>query len=248
MKRIPLIAGLLVIASASADEGTIRRVLGPKLAEGKIISIQRLPYGGLYEVTVQRGTGHTLVYTDESAKLVVIGRVIETASDRDLTAERLRALSSIEWGSLPFDRAITMKRGSGRREVAIFSDPNCPYCERFERDLARLDDITVHIFIYPVVRPDSVRQVKAVWCSQDRVKAWNDLMFRRIEPQAKPDCATPVDELLALGRRLGANVTPTWFLRNGQRSTGAMGMAEFVPLLDAATAAAEPGRPARGAR
>ena len=85
-----------------------------------------------------------------------------------------------------------MKRGSGRREIAIFSDPNCPYCQHFESDLAKVDDITVHIFMYPVIRPDSVRLTKAVWCSKDRVKAWNDLMLKRIEPTAKPDCDTPV--------------------------------------------------------
>ena len=100
----------------------------------------------------------------------------------------------------------------------------------------------MNIFIFPVIKPESVRQVKAVWCSRDRVKAWNELMFRRVEPLAKTDCANPVDELLALGRRLGATATPTWFLRNGERHSGAMAMAEFVPLLDAVSAPAERGR------
>ena len=129
-----------------------------------------------------------------------------------------------------------MKRGSGRREIAIFSDPNCPYCQHFERDLAKVDDITVYIFMYPVIRPDSVRLTKAVWCSKDRAKAWNDLMLKRIEPTAKPDCDTPVEQLVALGHKLGAASTPTWFLRNGEMYKGAMPMDEVVPLLDATAA------------
>jgi thiol:disulfide interchange protein DsbC len=138
----------------------------------------------------------------------------------------------IDWKSLPFDSAITTVRGDGRRKIAVFSDPNCPYCKRFEKDLAKLDDITVHIFLYPVIKPDSVRLTKSVWCSKDRAKAWHDLMLRGVEPAAKPDCDTPVEKLVALGRKLGANSTPTWFLENGERYRGAFALEDVRQLLD----------------
>ena len=128
MKSIPLLVGLFAVTSALADEETIRRVLSAKLTDGKIVAVQKLPRGGLFEITVQREGGHAILYTDESAQLIFIGKVIDTASDRDLTEERLRKLSTVDWNSLPWQRAITMKRGDGRRQIAIFSDPNCPYC------------------------------------------------------------------------------------------------------------------------
>lgn len=112
---------------------------------------------------------------------------------------------------------------------------SAPYCKRFEKDLAGLDDITVHIFLYPIIKPESVAQTKSVWCSKDRSQAWNDLMLRDIEPTAKPDCDTPVEKLVALGRKLGANSTPTWFLRNGERYQGALPVDEVTRLLDAAS-------------
>ena len=230
------LAALAVIAAAAAhaDEQTIRRTLSAKLPDARIVSVQKLRYGALYEVAIQRAEGgYAVLYTDESAQVLFIGSLIDTATDRNLTEERVRKLSAIDWNTLPFKWAITMKRGDGRRQIAILSDPNCPYCKRLEADLATVDDITVHIFPYPVIRPDSVRQSKAVWCSRDRVKAWNDLMHKRIEPAAKPDCETPIDELLALGRRLGANSTPTWFLPNGEKYSGAVGMSDLLPLLDA---------------
>jgi thiol:disulfide interchange protein DsbC len=149
------------------------------------------------------------------------------------TADAQPAGADIDWQGLPFELALTMKRGDGRRRIAVFSDPNCPFCLRFESDLAALDDITVHIFMYPVIRPESVRQTKAVWCSRDRVAAWTELMLWRIEPEAKPDCANPIEQLVALGRKLGARMTPTWFLPDGVRRSGAMRMADLVPLLEA---------------
>lgn len=224
----------IATAAAHADEQTIRRVLAAKLPDAKIMAVQKLRQGGLYEVAIQRAeSGFTVFYTDESAQVLFIGSLIDTATDHNLTEERVRALSAIDWNSLPFQWALTMKRGNGRRQIAIFSDPNCPYCRRFEGDLATVDDITVHVFLFPVIKPESVRQTKAVWCSRDRVKAWNELMHQRIEPTAKPDCETPIDELVKLGGRLGANSTPTWFLPNGERRSGAMKMSDLVPLLDA---------------
>lgn len=237
-----LLAG--AAATAAADEELIRRVVGAKLSGGEIVSVQKMPRGGLYEVTVRGAEGPVLLYTDAAAEVVLVGKLYDSASGVNLTETRMRALTSIDWASLPFQWALTIKRGGGRRQIAIFSDPNCRFCERFERDLARLDDITVHIFMYPIVKPQSVRQARAVWCSPDRVKAWNDLMLERIEPSATPDCENPVDELVALGRRLGAASTPTWFLRNGEMNAGALRMSDLLPMLDLDAGQAATAKPA----
>ena len=117
----------------------------------------------------------------------------------------------------------------------MFSDPNCPFCKRFEKDLAKLDDITVHIFLYPVIKQQSVTLTRAVWCSKDRAKAWDDLMLRDIQPTAAPDCETPIQQIVELGRKLGAKSTPTWFLENGDRRQGAIPVQEVTLLLDAAS-------------
>jgi thiol:disulfide interchange protein DsbC len=230
-----LAAGLLAVPlSALADEAAIRRVIESKLGDAKIESIRKTPYAGLYEVAIRGPEGPAVYYVDETASVIVVGSVIDAKTGRNLTEERVRKLSAIRWDSLPFEWAVTTTRGNARRRIAIFSDPNCPYCRRFERDLAKLDDIAIHIFLYPVIRPESLRQTKSVWCSKDRAKAWNDLMLRDIQPTASPDCATPIDRIVELGRRLGADSTPTWFLPNGERFKGAMPLERVEPMLDAA--------------
>lgn len=227
---------LLAAFAASADEAAVRRMMQGKTAGGaKIESVQRAPWGDLYEVVLRGQDGLQIFYVDAAAAVIIAGRAIDAKSGRDLTEERQRWLSRIKWNSLPFDSAITTIRGNGRRKIAVFSDPNCPFCKSFEKDLAKLDDITVHIFLYPVIKPQSVVQTKSVWCSKDRAKAWNDLMLRNIEPSAKPDCETPVERLVELGRKLGANSTPTWFLENGDRFNGALPLADVKKLLDAAS-------------
>jgi len=225
----------LTALAASADENSVRRLMEQKALGAPIESVKKAPWGDLYEVIIRGPAGPQIFYVDGAVTVIFTGHVIDAKNGRNLTEERLRKLNAIKWSSLPFNWAITTIRGNGRRKIAVFSDPNCPYCKRFEKDLAQLDDITVHIFLYPVIRPESAALTKAVWCSKDRAKAWNDLMLRDIQPSAKPDCDTPVEELVALGRKLGANSTPTWFLENGERYQGALPLEEVQRLLDGAS-------------
>lgn len=238
MKRtLVLLLSLAFSRPGLADEAAVRAMIEEKLQGESVQSIQKAPWGNLYEVVVRGSDGARIYYVDGEAKVVIAGQVIDAQSGRNLTEARQRELNRVKWASLPFQWAITSKRGTGRRKIAILSDPNCPYCKRFEEDLAKLDDITVHILPWAVVKPESVRQAKAVWCSKDRVKAWNDLMLRRIEPRAPTDCDNPIDELIAFGRKLGANSTPTWFLENGERHSGALPLDDIRKLLDEASPA-----------
>jgi len=231
----------MLACGALADESAVRRMIQERLgSDERIESVQKMPWGGLYEVVVRGAEGPQIFYADEAASIFIAGSVFDSRSGRNLTEERERKLTAIAWDKLPWQWAITTKRGTGQRKIAIFSDPNCPYCKRMEEELAKMDDLTTHIFPYPVIKPDSVRQAKAVWCSKDRAKAWNDLMFRRIEPRASTDCANPIEDVVKFGRSIGARSTPTWFLENGERHEGALPLEKMGALLDAASA------PARG--
>jgi thiol:disulfide interchange protein DsbC len=239
MKRAAAITMLVALSTAAmADEAAVRTLIQSRIgADARIEQIERVPGSSLYEVAIRGPNGPQLFYVDERARLIVVGQVLDGRTGRNLTEERLRKLNAIDWASLPFGDAITTKRGNGRRKIAVFSDPNCPYCKRFEKDLAELDDIAVHIFLYPVIRPESIPLTKSVWCSADRAKAWNDLMLRDITPTASPDCETPVEKLVALGRKLGASSTPTWFVETGERFSGAIPLEDTRRILDAAARA-----------
>lgn len=237
MIRILVAASLIVFAAGSAaDEAAVRRLINAKLRPGsKIEAVQKMSYGDLYEIVIRSPEGPKVYYVDSGATAIILGNVIDARTGQDLTEARLQRLFAVKWESLPFDSAVTTVRGSGRRKIAVFSDPNCPYCKRFEATLERIGDITVHIFLYPVIKPESVTLTKSVWCSRDRAKAWNDLMLCGIRPQAAPDCDTPVEKLVQFGQHLGASSTPTWFLQDGERRSGAMPFEQLLPLLDKAS-------------
>ncbi|MBL8382868.1 MAG: DsbC family protein [Burkholderiales bacterium] len=213
-------------------EANIKRILESRMRPGTVVdAVTRTPFFGLFEVRV----GSEIVYTDEKVTYLFHGSVLDGKTMDNLTQERIDKLSAIRFDDLPVASAIKLVNGSGKRKVAYFADPNCGYCKKFEREtLNRLPDATIYIYLYPILSPDSVVKSKAVWCSQDKLKAWNDWMLKGQPPSAQGTCDNPIEALQALGKRMRVNATPTIFLANGRRVPGAISLAQ----LEAAVAEA----------
>jgi len=197
--------------------------------EATVDSVRKTPYGGLYEVVV----GGEIFYTDEKGSILILGNIIDLKSRDNITEQRLRQVNKIAFADLPFDRAIKIVRGNGSRKVAIFEDPNCGYCKRFERDLQGINDITVYVFLYPILSPDSIEKSKAIWCSKDPGKSWVDTMTKESVPAGDKSCPTPLDQNIAFGREKKINGTPTIIFEDGERVPGAMAIADFEKKLAA---------------
>ena len=227
------VAALLFSWQVLADEAAIRRMLEPRLGV-KIEGIEPSPVPGLYEVRFRSPNGMQVIYVDATGAYVIQGNILDLRRERDLTEERLRKLNAIKFESLPLDLAVKVQRGNGKRVLAMFSDPYCPACRQFERVLAQIDNLTVYVFMYPVIRPENADHSRRVWCSPDRAKAWLDLAAAPTPkvPNAPITCADPVDKVLQLGRTLGVNSTPTLILANGERVTGGLSAADLKELLE----------------
>ena len=226
-----LILTAVLAAPALADEAQIRKVVEEKLGGVKVEGVQRGPLG-LYEVRFRAADGVRIVYTDATASHIFLGKIYETKTDKDLTEERMRKLNAISFSSLPLDQAVKVQRGNGKHVVAMFSDPYCPYCRKFEQALQQIDNITVYVFMFPVIKPDLADHSRAVWCAADRSKAWLELALRGQPPASKAACDSPVEKNLELGHKLGVNSTPTLFLANGERVAGALSVSDLKQMLD----------------
>lgn len=119
---------------------------------------------GLFEVRV----GTDILYSDVQGNFLVHGPLVDTRAKRNLTEERIGKLTSIEFSKLPLQDAFSIVRGNGKRQIAIFVDPNCGYCKRFERDLQKIDNVTIHIFLYPVLGRDSADKSRNIWCASEK--------------------------------------------------------------------------------
>lgn len=218
--------------AAYADEKQIRKIVEPKLGGAKIEAVQPAPVGGLFEVRFRTSSGVQILYTDANAENILDGNIYDAKTGRNLTEERISKLSAIKFEALPLDRAVKIVRGNGKRVAAMFSDPYCPACQAFEQTLQQVDDFTLYVFMFPVIRPEKIDHSKSIWCSPDRSGAWLDLALRKKVPVAPPTCDNPVESIVQLGQSIGVRATPTMFFENGERVQGGMPLAQLRARLD----------------
>jgi thiol:disulfide interchange protein DsbC len=226
---------LLGTGVACADEATIRAAVESKFPNAKVQSVKLVPGLNLYELVIDG----EIYYADAEFAFLIDGNVVETKTMNSITATRKREIEEEElrklafpFEQLPFQSAFTKVNGNGSRKVAYFADPNCPYCKKFEKEtLPNIKDATIYVFMYPIIRAESVPLSKAIWCSGDRAKAWDDYVQRGVAPKNGKSCDDPVDELLEFGRQKRIRGTPTLFFADGTRVPGAIRLEQMEELL-----------------
>lgn len=204
----------------TAQEAAVRKAIEPRLGpDAKVESVTRTPYSGLYEVQVNGD----IIYTDIKAQYLFVGRVVNSKTYQDYTKARLEEINKVAFGDLPLNLAMKNVKGNGKRVIAVFEDPNCGYCKRFDQTLKDIDNITVYTFMYNILAPDSIIKSRDVWCAPDRNKAWDDWMLNgKAAPTAPDNCATPHEKVLELGKRMKVTGTPTIIFTDGSRIPGAI--------------------------
>ena len=227
---LSLLLSLGLGTAASAGEPEIRKALGERLAHlGKVDEVNRLPIAGLFEVRI----GTDVYYSDENGNYLIEGQLIDTKTNTNLTEERVSKLTAIDFATLPLKDAIVWKQGDGSRKIAVFADPNCGYCKRFERDIRQVKDVTIYTFLFPILGGDSPDKSRNIWCAKDRAKTWVDWMIDgATPPRMMGDCDSSVlQRNTALGRKHKVTGTPALVFEDGKRVPGAMRVEQLEKQL-----------------
>lgn len=226
MKRFCLMVfSIFAIASATAQEtpqnADIEKNIRETLEKGfnvKVKEINPAGYLGLYEVYAD---GH-IFYTDAAAQIVFFGGdLVDVAKQKSITAERLSVLSAIDFSELDLNNAIKQVKGNGSRKIATFEDPNCGFCKRLAVELQSLKNVTIYTFLYPILGGNSLKKAQNMWCSKDRVAAWNDWILRGVEPSGGAACdLSALSKNRDFGMQHSINGTPTIIFESGARYSG----------------------------
>jgi thiol:disulfide interchange protein DsbC len=235
LKKLVSIALLSSLSTfAVADEASVKKAVESAYPKFKVDKVTKTPYAGLYEVFM----AGQIIYTDEKLTfLIAEGRLVDPKTKKDITGERLEELTRIDFNSLPLDQAIKVVKGNGSRKLVVFSDVDCPYCKRLERnELANITDVTVYTFLYPIeqLHPDAANKSKLIWCANNRVKAWEDWILRDQLPSSAGNCEVPLEKVGQLAKKAGVSSTPTLIFADGKRMLGAQPYKEIERMLTAA--------------
>jgi thiol:disulfide interchange protein DsbC len=231
-----LVWGLPVTLPAAQSKpdvpAAIRQSIESRFPGSHVLDVQPSAIPGLYELFM----GDQIVYSDAAGDYLIVGSMVDTQTKQNLTDARMNEHGKIDFSALPVDRAIKIVKGNGSRKFAVFSDPDCPFCQQLEKTLLSVTDITMYVFLYPIasLHPQAPAKAHAIWCAADRQQAWNQWMQEKKLPPAKTCSGDPIDALQKLGDTLHINSTPTLFFTNGRRVAGAIPAAEIAKDLAAA--------------
>ena len=232
-RMISLLAAAMVLApfgvrAQDANEARLRQALQAKFPKLAVESVTKLPFSGIFEVVL----GGEVVYTDIKAEFMLGGTLydIRTMPARNITQETTHKLVSKAL-TASHDSAIKMVRGNGKRVIYTFEDPNCGYCRELYKELGKMTDVTVYTFLYPILSPDSSEKSRAIWCSKDRAKAWEQVMTKgALTEQVKP-CDAPLEKNTQMAQRFNIRGTPAIYLASGEQIGGYVPAAQIEQAL-----------------
>lgn len=222
LKKLGILALFSLTASLSfANVDSVRENIKKQYPNLKISNIQKTEMPGLYSANLDQ----QIIYVGEDGQHMFVGSMIRLKDQKNLTKDLVLGQNSIDWNQLPLKDAIKTVKGSGEHVLAVFSDPNCPYCKQLEPELDKLKDVTIYTFIYPL-KPQSIVVSRQVWCAPNQSYSWKKLIQQGVRPTVA-SCANPIDRNLELGKRLGFNGTPTLIFANGFKLVGARSAEEI---------------------
>ena len=215
-KTLALALASFISTLSLANVDTVKTNLTKQHPNLKIENIQSTEMKGIYSGSMDG----QVVYVGEDTQHILIGSMFRLSDQKNLTKDLMLKQNSIDWKKLPLQDAVKTVRGNGKRQIAVFSDPNCPYCKQLETELTKLNDVTIYTFIYPI-KTQSIAVSKQVFCEKDPALAWSNLIAKGIQPSSKKTCANPIERNLSLGKSLALNGTPAIIFSNGFKVMGA---------------------------
>lgn len=224
-KCLALMLTAMVSTLSFASVDSVKYKLSQNYPKIKIENLKSTEMKTVYSGTMD----NQVVYVDEDAEHLFFGSMIRLKDQKNLTKDLVVSQNTIDFKKLPLQDAIKTVKGTGKRQLAVFSDPNCPYCKTLEGNLSELNDVTIYTFMYPI-KAQSIEPSKKVWCSNNKEYAWKNLIQKSIQPTANSSCSHPIERNLILGRNLGLQGTPVIIFSNGFKVTGAYPATEIEKI------------------
>lgn len=221
----------LVAAQTEAVETRIRAAISGISPETVVESVRATPVDGLYAVRLEG----TVIYVTGDGRYLLQGELIDLETRRSLTEDARRDTRLERLAEIPESAMIIYEpEGGAEHSVTVFTDIDCPYCQRMH---AQLDGylergIGIRYLLMPRAGRDSASYDKAVaaWCADDPRTALT--RAKRGEAIERRSCENPVAEHMALAQAFGVRGTPSLVLPDGTMVSGYRPPADLAALLE----------------
>ena len=175
--------------------------------------------GSLYilNITVQGNADE--IYLTKDKKLILSGDVIDATNGMKISAP-------VDLTGIAGKEAFVF--GKGTEEYILFTDPECPYCKKFESYLPQIESkVKIRVFYFPLESHENAKDLSLYIMSQKTLNAKIDAMFDASENLDKVKNAKytqaelaklekSLEEQIQIGMKLNVQGTPTIFDKEGK--------------------------------
>jgi thiol:disulfide interchange protein DsbC len=225
--------------TAALTREDAREILKGIAPDVNVVSVEKSPVEGLWEVAVTGNGGNkAVVYVDSTKRFLIQGPIIDLATKTNLTKEKFDEINKVEMSKIPLQNSLIVGDPEAKHKIFVFTDPDCPYCAKFHDEIKKVvetrKDIAFYVKLFPLsIHPEAHDKSVAIRCENNNdkaVKMLEDAYAKKEIPKAAC-AATGVDENIKLGESLGINATPTVLFADGKIRNG-MPAEEVIKLAD----------------
>lgn len=232
MKRLVLfvlLAAGAALVSAADDPTVIATTALHKLApNAKIESVAPAPLAGFYAVVAD---GHP-VYVSADGKYLIEGHVYDIDARHNLMDDAMNGVRKRALDAIPQSKRITFAPPHPKYHITVFTDPDCPYCREFHKQIAEYNQLGIGVdyVLFPLsIHPGADKVSQTVWCSKDRNAAFNEALAGKT--LAPLTCPNPIAEITSTANTIGVNGTPGIFADDGTQLGGYLPPQQLVQRL-----------------
>ena len=175
--------------------------------------------GSLYilNITVQGNADE--IYLTKDKKLILSGDVIDATNGMKISAP-------VDLTGIAGKEAFVF--GKGTEEYILFTDPECPYCKKFESYLPQIESkVKIRVFYFPLESHEnakdlslyimsqktSAKKIEAMFSANDNLQIAKNAKYTQAE-LAKLEKS--LEEQIQIGMKLNVQGTPTIFDKEGK--------------------------------
>ncbi|WP_072680336.1 thioredoxin fold domain-containing protein [Arcobacter sp. LA11] len=216
---IAMISSLNAAQSISSNE--IKEIQNLELFKKAKVDVQQgFDAGSVYVLNVTVQGRSDKIFLTKDKKYLIAGDVISTKTGQPL--------------EVPADLKPTLGKeaftfGTGKDEYVLFTDPECPYCKKFEEHFPKIEDkVKIRVFYFPLDFHKNAKDISLYVMSQKNYKDKVNAMInttkdtpafknKKYAKGEKEKLQKHLDSQLEVAKKLGIRGTPSVYDKDGNK-------------------------------
>ena len=201
-----------------------------KKVGGTVTSVRQSPARGLYELLVEREGQKGIIYMDYGKKHLIQGVVVDLEKLEQVIAHKNelpqpKQITSVDVKTIPVNHAVVIGNPKGSKKLYVFTDPDCPYCQKGHVELKKLakiaPDVAIHIMLFPLpMHPAAYDKSRTILETRNIDLLDKAFEGKEIPKPTKDSSKKAIDEIVKFANANGISGTPTMVMPDGTIQVG----------------------------